>query len=276
MNNNLEEYYTVSTFSSIAFGPLNKRQTKIRDHFVRAMEFLGLGDVDIDSLSKEQRDEILALTAQRRKEMESSPKSKHATSSGKINAKERASVVNKRQWDIRHNLNIKLYKALDALALVIDDVETLSQEQRGTIYAELKRREAAREQSAQSHAPSYPSEKYEELEKLYKPEPFVDVSALVKLVSKQPTARLQGKSAKRVGYNNQEPIGAIVESRTVPEAKPMAKESRKPTALCPHPYKKTFVTKELALNFIEKAHRNDKTVVPYKCSCGAIHIGHKN
>lgn len=276
MKNKLEEYYIVTTFSSPALGPLNQRQSKIRDHFVRTMEFLGLADVDIDSLTKEQRDEILALAAQRRKELDSSsPKNVYATASGKIKNKERDASVNKREWDIRHNLNIKLYKALNALGLVIDDVEILTQEQRGIIYAELKRREAKKESTGQLQSKSYPSEEYEKLEKTYKPAPFVDVSSLLELVATPTKAKLQVKSTKKLGYNNQEPIGVLAEPAPLPGGpKPKAKDSRNSTALCPKPYKRTYATKEIALDFISKEFPKDKKIAPYICSCGAIHIGH--
>jgi hypothetical protein len=278
MEDNLEEYYTVTTFSSASIGPLNKRQAKIRDHFVRTMDFLGLPDVDVDALSKSQRDEILAIAAQRRQELDSLGKiNKPVVQSKKSASKERESSPNKRQWDLRRNRNIKLYKALDALDLSIDDVELLTKEQRGTIYTELRLRDSIKKSPAQPTEDANPSAEYEKLEKIYtsKPEPFVDVSSLLKLVAKPPKARLQQKSMKRSSYNNQEVIGVIAEPKPIPVAKPKVTDKRKPTALCPQPYKKTFVTEELALAFIDKAHPNDKNIFPYPCPCGAIHIGHK-
>ncbi len=43
---------------------------------------------------------------------------------------------------------------------------------------------------------------------------------------------------------------------------------------CPHPYKKSFVTTELAEEFIHKKFPDDETMEAYKCRCGTIHIGH--
>lgn len=63
-----------------------------------------------------------------------------------------------------------------------------------------------------------------------------------------------------------------------PKAKPDTKHSgmdRSASQLCPHPYKKSFVTEELANAFIESQHPGDKHIRPYKCPCGALHIGHK-
>lgn len=274
MKNSLEEYYTVTTFSSPALGPLNMRQTKIRDHMMRAMEFLGLADVDMDALAKTQRDEILALAAQRRKELDASNGTYDRADQSNVN--ERGSSLNKRQWDIRRGLNIKLYKALDALHLVIHDVEVLTEAQRGVIYGELKRQEKAKKSLDQPMPNSSPSLRYEQLEKLYtsKPESFVDVSSLQKLVA-QPQAKIPKKPTIGPSRKRPEIIGLPADSTKPPVIKPKATDKRKPTALCPRPYKKTFVTEELALAFIDKAHPNDKNIVPYPCPCGAIHIGHK-
>lgn len=273
MNDNLDEPYTVTTFASPSLGPLNKRQAKIRDHFMRTMEFLGLADVDIDALDKTQRDEILALAAQRRKELDPSSKTYDPADQSDVN--ERGSALNKRQWDLRRGLNIKLYKALDALGLVIHDVEVLTQEQRGIIYAELKRREKIKNPSDPLVNLS-PSSEYEELGKFYtsRPEPFVDVSSLRELVG-TPQANLPKKPKIGPSRKRPEVMGPPAELKPSPAVKPTVKAKRKPTALCPQPYKKTFVTKELALDFIDKAHPNDKNIVPYPCPCGAIHIGHK-
>lgn len=273
MENSLDDY-TVTTFSSPALGPLNQRQTKIRDHFMRTMEFLGLADVDIDALTKTQRDEILALAAQRRKEL-GSPNSVYDRAD-QSNVNERGASLNKRQWDLKRGLNIKLYKALDSLGLVIHDVEVLAQEQRGIIYAELKRREKAKETSDRLMVDSNPSSEYEELGKIYtaKSERFVDVSSLRELVA-QPQANIPKKPKIGQSRKRPEPMESQAKPKTPPVIKPKATDKRNPTALCPQPYKKTFVTKELALAFIDKSHPNDKTIVPYPCPCGAIHIGHK-
>lgn len=274
MENDLEEYYVVTTFSSPSLGPLNKRQSKIRDHFVRTMEFLGLAEVHIDTLTKTQRDEILALAAQRRKELD--PSSKKYDPADQSDVNERGSALNKRQWDLRRGLNIKLYKAIDALSLVIHDVEVLTQEQRGIIYAEQKRREKVKKSADQSMVNLSPSNEYQELGKIYtsKPESFVDVSSLRDLVGK-PQANLPKKPTIGKSRKHPEVIGAPAELEPPRAIKPKAKGPRKSTALCPQPYKKTFVTKELALAFIDKSHPNDKNIVPYPCPCGAIHIGHK-
>lgn len=241
---------------------------------MRTMEFLGLADVDIDALTKIQRDEILALAAQRRKELDPSGRTYDPADQSDVN--ERGSALNKRQWDLRRGLNIKLYKALDTLGLVIHDVEVLTQEQRGIIYAELKRREKVKNPSDPSMVNLSPSSAYEELGKIYtsKPESFVNVSSLRELVA-TPQSKVPKKPGIRQSRKRPETFGSPAELKTPPVIKPKATEKRKPTALCPQPYKKTFVTKELALAFIDKAHPNDNNIVPYPCQCGAIHIGHK-
>lgn len=241
---------------------------------MRAMEFLGLADVDMDALAKTQRDEILALAAQRRKELDAPNRTYDRADQSNVN--ERGSSLNKRQWDLRRGLNIKLYKALDALGLIIHDVEVLTEEQRGVIYAELKRQEKAKKSLDDSMINSMPSMRYEKLEKIYtaKSEPFLDVTSLRKLVA-QSQAKIPKKPTIGPSHKRPEVIGLPADSKTLPVIKPKATAKRKPTALCPRPYKKTFVTEELALAFIDKAHSNDKTIIPYLCPCGAIHIGHK-
>lgn len=49
---------------------------------------------------------------------------------------------------------------------------------------------------------------------------------------------------------------------------------KRPTALCPHDTKQTFVTPELAWEFIDTTFPDDHVIHPYRCECGAIHIGH--
>lgn len=44
--------------------------------------------------------------------------------------------------------------------------------------------------------------------------------------------------------------------------------------LCPNPEKKTYVTQELAQQFIKETHPDDPFLRPYRCECGALHIGH--
>lgn len=44
--------------------------------------------------------------------------------------------------------------------------------------------------------------------------------------------------------------------------------------LCPNPEKKTYVTQELAQRFIKDTHPDDPFLRPYRCECGALHIGH--
>jgi hypothetical protein len=43
---------------------------------------------------------------------------------------------------------------------------------------------------------------------------------------------------------------------------------------CPNPYKKVFVTEKIAQEWIDRVHRGDDGMLPYRCQCGAIHIGH--
>lgn len=43
---------------------------------------------------------------------------------------------------------------------------------------------------------------------------------------------------------------------------------------CPEPQKKTYRTDAEARTFIEQFHPDDPYIRPYKCRCGAIHIGH--
>lgn len=54
------------------------------------------------------------------------------------------------------------------------------------------------------------------------------------------------------------------------------KKVRKPksTAVCPQKMKKVFVTWELAQDWIANVHPDDVNIRPYRCQCGAIHIGH--
>jgi len=42
---------------------------------------------------------------------------------------------------------------------------------------------------------------------------------------------------------------------------------------CPHPYKKTFATQELAMKKCREL--DDDYMRPYRCSCGGYHIGHR-
>lgn len=276
MGDHVADDYIVTTFASKSIGPLNKRQAKIRDHFVRTMEFLGLADVNIDTLIKEQRDEILALAAKRRKEIDASNNTINPVVQPMSNNKERMAAPNKRRWDIRHNLNIKLYKAIETLGLNVSDVELLTQKQRAIIYAELKRREKAAK-SANPMESAFPSQEYEELENIYtsKPVSSIDISSVLKLVAKTPALAKRPTKAKfRYPRRNSEPTGVSPKPQNRPEVKPAIKGARNSAALCPNPYKKTFATQELALTFIEKAHPNDKEIAPYQCSCGAIHIGH--
>lgn len=44
--------------------------------------------------------------------------------------------------------------------------------------------------------------------------------------------------------------------------------------LCPNPEKKTYVTQKLAQDFINEVHPDDPFLRPYRCECGALHIGH--
>tara|TARA_B100001146_G_scaffold101880_1_gene90244 strand:+ start:1029 stop:1592 length:564 start_codon:yes stop_codon:yes gene_type:complete len=43
---------------------------------------------------------------------------------------------------------------------------------------------------------------------------------------------------------------------------------------CPEPQKKTYRTEDEAKTFISEHHPDDPYIRPYKCRCGAIHIGH--
>jgi hypothetical protein len=52
------------------------------------------------------------------------------------------------------------------------------------------------------------------------------------------------------------------------------KKALAPGALCPTPYKMTFVTEELAWDFIAVTFPDDRVIRPYPCPCGALHIGH--
>lgn len=46
--------------------------------------------------------------------------------------------------------------------------------------------------------------------------------------------------------------------------------------LCPNPYKKVYRTQNEAYDFIKEHHAGDKDLRPYRCRCGALHIGHHN
>lgn len=44
--------------------------------------------------------------------------------------------------------------------------------------------------------------------------------------------------------------------------------------LCPHPYKKVFVTLQLASEAANALGGDPEGIHPYRCPCGALHIGH--
>ena len=44
--------------------------------------------------------------------------------------------------------------------------------------------------------------------------------------------------------------------------------------LCPNPYKRTYATRGLAEDFIMEVYPDDPYLKPYRCKCGALHIGH--
>lgn len=46
------------------------------------------------------------------------------------------------------------------------------------------------------------------------------------------------------------------------------------SAVCPHPLKQTFVVSHLAWMWIDEHHVGDEDIHPYRCVCGALHIGH--
>lgn len=48
----------------------------------------------------------------------------------------------------------------------------------------------------------------------------------------------------------------------------------RPTQLCPHPNKKVFVTLALANDAANALGGNIEGIHPYRCPCGALHIGH--
>lgn len=68
------------------------------------------------------------------------------------------------------------------------------------------------------------------------------------------------------------PVRKSSPSRALPNPQ---KESRS-TALCPQGNKKTFVTASLAWDWIDEKHPEDSLIRPYRCDCGAIHIGHSS
>lgn len=45
---------------------------------------------------------------------------------------------------------------------------------------------------------------------------------------------------------------------------------------CPTPYKQSFITVEIAKEYIRLVHPEEKNFSPYICKCGSIHIGHSS